>query len=55
MLPQKREPGKTESAKTPAKTGAQHVVAMPEKIPRVKTEKTLLALRTGWTRNGRDM
>ncbi len=32
------EPGRTERVKTPAKTGAQQVVAKPEKSPRTKIE-----------------
>src|SRR3989338_534756 len=47
--PQKIEPGKTAKAKTPAKTGAQQVVAMPEKIPKTKTESVLCFLSSGLT------
>ena len=32
------ELGKTDKAITPARTGAQHIVANPEKMPKVKTE-----------------
>ena len=44
--------GNTDKAITPAKTGAQHMVANPEKIPRVKTEPALLIFNFGWTENG---
>src|SRR6266702_4328866 len=42
--PQSTDPGKAESANTPARTGAQHVVAMPENIPNTYTEPLLCFL-----------
>ena len=48
------EPGSTANAKTPARTGAQQVVAMPEKIPREYTDPALCFLSCGCTENGKE-
>src|SRR3989338_5450842 len=46
------ELGNIDKATTPARTGAQHIVANPEKTPSVKTEPAFVTFNLGWTENG---
>ena len=52
--PKKNEAGKAAKAITPAKTGAQQVVAIPENIPKTKTDPRPLPLSCGWTNTGNE-
>ena len=51
-MPLKREA--PQRAKTPANTGAQQVVAIPENIPRTKTENALCLFTEELTLNGKE-
>lgn len=52
--PKRNDAGKAASAKTPARTGAQHVVAIPENTPKTKTEPKPEFLSCGWTKTGNE-
>ena len=41
------ELGKIDKATTPARTGAQHIVAKPEKMPKVKTDPAFVTFNFG--------
>ena len=52
--PKRNDPGIAASAKTPANTGAQQVVAIPENTPKTKTDPKPEFLSCGWTKTGNE-